>query len=129
MTPRLQQKLYKKYPKIFRQKDLSMLETAMCWGIACGDGWYWLLDALCNYLKCSHEDVEAVQVKEKFGTLRFYIQGGTSEADAVIQFAEQMSGGICERCGMPGAKLRGKGWLYTRCNTCWKNHEKGKGGV
>jgi hypothetical protein len=46
MKAELQQKLYEKYPKIFVQKDLPMSQTAMCWGIDCGDGWFWLLDNL-----------------------------------------------------------------------------------
>lgn len=33
MNIELQEKLFEKYPKIFRQKDLSMNETCMCWGI------------------------------------------------------------------------------------------------
>jgi hypothetical protein len=51
MDRELQQKLFDKYPKIFRQKDLSMQETAMCWGIACGNGWYDLIDALCEEIQ------------------------------------------------------------------------------
>ena len=27
-----------KYPTIFRQKELPMDQTAMCWGIECGKG-------------------------------------------------------------------------------------------
>jgi hypothetical protein len=51
MKQELQNKLFEKYPKIFRQKDLSMNETCMCWGIECGDGWYWLIDNLCSQLQ------------------------------------------------------------------------------
>ena len=34
-----EQELIKKHPKIFRQKDLPMTHTAMCWGIECGPHW------------------------------------------------------------------------------------------
>ena len=54
------------------------------------------------------------QVKEKFGTLRFYINGGTEEHYNYISFAESMSAHICETCGKPG-KLLGRGWVYTAC--------------
>ena len=47
MNDDLQQKLYEEYPLIFAQKDLSMQETAMCWGIATGDGWYDILNHAC----------------------------------------------------------------------------------
>ena len=55
-----------------------------------------------------------VQVKEKFGTLRFYIQAGTDEHYNYISFAEAMSGVTCETCGKPGKRL-GRGWIYTAC--------------
>ena len=55
-----------------------------------------------------------VQVKEKFGTLRFYIQAGTDEHYNYISFAEAMSGRTCETCGKPGKRL-GRGWIYTAC--------------
>ena len=86
MRSDLQQKLYKKYPKIFAQKDLSMKETCMCWGIDCEDGWYSLIDCLCAQIENHmynersqakyekrepHEYIQATQVKEKFGGLRF----------------------------------------------------------
>jgi hypothetical protein len=51
MKQELQQKLYDKYPKIFRQKDLPMTQTCMCWGIDTNDGWYSLLDTLCSQIQ------------------------------------------------------------------------------
>lgn len=56
----------------------------------------------------------AVQVKEKFGTLRFYVQGASEEHYNYISFAESMSGNTCEECGSPGKRL-GRGWIYTAC--------------
>ena len=55
-----------------------------------------------------------VQVKEKFGTLRFYVIGATDAQYNYISFAEAMSGRICETCGKPGKRL-GRGWIYTSC--------------
>jgi hypothetical protein len=55
-----------------------------------------------------------VQVKEKFGTLRFYIRAGTDEHYNYISFAESMSAVTCETCGKPGKRL-GRGWIYTAC--------------
>jgi hypothetical protein len=43
---------------------------------------------------------EAVQIKEKFGLMRFYTSGGTEEQQAQISLAEIMSSHICEDCGM-----------------------------
>lgn len=55
-----------------------------------------------------------VQVKEKFGTLSFYVQGASEEHYNYIYFAESMSGNTCETCGKPGKRL-GRGWIYTAC--------------
>lgn len=70
------EELVAKYPAIFRQKDLPMSQTCMCWGVSCGSGWVPLLDSLCAALTdiCKRYDVqvEFTQVKEKYGTLRVY---------------------------------------------------------
>jgi len=77
MDKKLQEQLFSKYPKIFAQKDMPMSETCMCWGIECGNGWYNLIDSLCGQLQWNtdqnkYPQVIATQVKEKYGTLRFY---------------------------------------------------------
>jgi hypothetical protein len=56
------------------------------------------------------------QVKEKFGTLRFYYTGGDDEISGMVRMAESMSGVTCEECGNPGER-RGSGWIYTACDT------------
>lgn len=59
--------------------------------------------------------VVAVQVKEKFGTLSFYTEGGDDYTRGVESLAESMSAVTCEICGSPG-KIRGSSWLYTACD-------------
>lgn len=56
------------------------------------------------------------QVKEKFGTLRFYYDGGDDEISGMVRMAESMSGFMCEECGAPG-ELRHGGWIRTLCDT------------
>lgn len=125
MKAELQEKLYSKYPKIFRQKDLPMNQTCMCWGIECGDGWYDILDTLCAWIQNRIDwqnrkeetvgQVEAVQVKEKFGGLRFYINGGDEEIYAAISMAEALSYRVCEICGSRGRQTK-SGWIETLCD-------------
>lgn len=55
-----------------------------------------------------------VQVKEKFGGLRFYTEGGSSDHRLAIGFAEAMSVRTCEVCGSPG-KPTNNGWIKTLC--------------
>jgi len=57
----------------------------------------------------------AVQVKEKYGTLRFYMNYSINEMEDLIQIAEDKSAVTCEVCGEPG-ELRNHGWLFTFCD-------------
>lgn len=66
--------------------------------------------------------VEAVQVKEKFGGLRFYINGGDKHIWALVDFAEAMSYRVCEICGKPG-KTREGGWILTLCDEHHENRD------
>jgi hypothetical protein len=54
------------------------------------------------------------QVKEKFGTLRFYYTGGDDTIRGMVRMAESMSGVTCEECGKPGTSTSG-GWIKTVC--------------
>jgi hypothetical protein len=97
--------LIEKYPKIFRD----------CRYLALGPGWLPLLDRLCAGLS---QYAVAVQVKEKFGGLRFYMDTYTDEDRALIQAAEDESRSTCEECGAPGTTQSRGGWLLTLCPTC-----------
>ncbi|WP_162820443.1 hypothetical protein [Microvirga calopogonii] len=57
---------------------------------------------------------QVTQVKEKFGTLRFYCWGSDDQIDAWIEEAEEASANTCELCGKEG-KIYGHGWYMTRC--------------
>ena len=57
----------------------------------------------------------ASQVKEKYGTLRFYIDRGTDTHYNYISFAEWMSAKTCEECGKPGRTYH-MGWHRTLCD-------------
>ena len=56
----------------------------------------------------------AVQVKEKFGGLRFYANNLTEDQHKYVSFAESVASRTCEVCGKRG-KLRAGGWLRTLC--------------
>ena len=155
MKTELQQKIFDKYPKMFVDRSKPMSETCMCWGLEVGDGWYSLIDTLCEaltytyttsvqvdkedgkrfgiepysdsyYFSVEPPQVIATQVKEKYGTLRFYYREEYSEEiqflyqtgkypdlqriidrysdyiNGVVHFAETASGRTCEETGQPG---------------------------
>lgn len=68
------------------------------------------------------EQVVAVQVKEKFGGLRFYYDGGDRVIQEVVTFAEDLSMVVCEECGAPGER-GGEGWIGTLCPTHRAEHD------
>jgi len=61
----------------------------------------------------------AIQVKEKFGTLRFCVNESTEKQAEAIDFAEALSSRICEQCGMmKDTKTYRDGWHVTLCVSC-----------
>jgi hypothetical protein len=124
MKRELDEYLCKVYPKMMVNRDKDMQETCMCWGFAVGDGWFQLLNQLMgniqNHIDWQNRNGEVVsqvtvdQVKEKFGTLRFYYTGGDDYIRGMVTMAESMSGVICEECGKPGTSTGG-GWIKTVC--------------
>jgi hypothetical protein len=128
MDIKLQKKLLQKYPKIFRQKDLPIQQTCMCWGIECGSGWYNIIDTLCSKIQkiceAKHINIEAVQVKEKFGGLRFYTNYSDDDIDKQIERAEEESYKTCESCGSLDKVTQTKGWIVTLCDKCMKTYKK-----
>ena len=56
------------------------------------------------------------QVKEKFGTLRFYCSGGET-IYKFISLAERLSAVTCEDCGKQGT-ANNSGWISTLCEEC-----------
>ena len=62
------------------------------------------------------------QVKEKFGTLRFYYTGGDEYISGLVSMSESMSGVTCEECSAP-AETHGPGWIRTICKPCEEKRE------
>lgn len=80
-----------------------------------GRGWHTLVSNLIDDLFQLDWDGQIADIKEKFGTLRFYIGPETTKQSECIANAEKKSGTICEVCGKPGV-LREGGWLKTLCD-------------
>lgn len=173
MKPELDKTLCEKYPKMFVNRNKPMNETCMCWGFEHGDGWYNIIDTLCEaltytfttsievdaergkawsiepyvwetdsqpryFLEVEAPQVVVDQVKEKFGTLRFYYhlefeprfrelaygEKSIPEArkiadhysnfmDGIVHYAEVLSARTCEETGLPGEMHVGGGWYRT----------------
>jgi hypothetical protein len=122
-------KMHEKFPSIFAQAY---------GGFSCGEGWWPILESLCTniqrhidwknetrekllkdnpYKHTIPEEVEQVvvhQIKEKFGGLRFYYEGGDDTIDGMVSMAESWACHSCETCGKPG-KTTSAGWIKVAC--------------
>ena len=132
-----------------RQK--SRIENIFqAFGYECSDGWYELLRSLCSEIVSAYEevgqpvDIVIDQIKEKFGTLRFYYhfkgqkpgietidllgmgslrisKGDTplcSKIAAIVTKWEDKSTTVCEKCGKPGKLRKDRPWIRTLCDDC-----------
>lgn len=89
-----------------------------------GKGWKPLVMKLAKDI-AEIENVEVLQVKEKFGGLRFYIGSYRNDRiDDLISKAEEESYKICEECGArENVETKGS-WLLTLCKKCRGENEK-----
>lgn len=123
MTDEHEKYLFETYASLFNLKETAMYPIAM-FGIECGDGWFKLLDMLMrsiqSHIECNKDcpPVRVHQIKEKFGGLRFYYDGGDDIVHGMTTFAENLSYCICETCGSSENVKQTKGWISTICDKC-----------
>ena len=91
-------------------------------GFCVGEGWWPIIEELCsniqghiNWQKGKCPQVTVAQIKEKFGGLRFYYEGGDEQIRGMVSMAESWAEHACETCGAPGTRRDG-GWLKTLCD-------------
>ena len=111
-----EKRMKERFPKMFSQPY---------GGFAVGPGWWPVLEALCGQIQhhCDWKEkqgnfipqVTVGQIKEKFGGLRFYYDGGDDVIDGMVRMAESWASNACEECGAPGQSRDG-GWIKTLCD-------------
>lgn len=113
MNEKLTKELQTLFPKLVEQI-----------GFCHGDGWYNIISDLLlnihNEVEKKSLSVKICQIKEKFGTLRVYVDGSNEFIAGLIQMAESISGHTCEICGKPGEIDINRNWYKTLC----KFHQK-----
>lgn len=114
-----------------------MNRIPISWGrwISCDKGWYKILADTNRKMKMMWPNYEIHQVKEKFGTLRFYCGISSEDEDwkamnedvrntiydimeDIANQAEHRSGHICETCGGYGITRDRNRWYKTLCASC-----------
>jgi len=128
------QQLIEDFPLVFRLNAENRARGSLdpgrpfhcieAFGIECCDGWYDLIrecvesihKELLTWKEEDRVDFTVLQIKEKFGTLRFYVSTENEAIETTIQRAEMLSGKTCEVCGKPGKlAVLSFGWLATAC--------------
>lgn len=115
-------RLKENYPEMFSQPY---------GGVCVGEGWWPIIESLCGqinrYVTWKNDRKEkfdmgegcpqviVTQIKEKFGGLRFYYDGGDEHVHGMVKMAESWASYSCEECGKPG-KSRSGGWIKTLCD-------------
>lgn len=122
------------------QGDLNerRLKTRGWYGCIAPDGWKTIVEETDAMLAYLDPEYEIQQIKEKYGTLRYYYEGGKTRLVqdimyAVVRQAEYESASSCEGCGNsssrsdsskgitydPTAVLKVRnGWYKTICDSC-----------
>jgi hypothetical protein len=115
----------RKIMPIIIDPDPTLKNNLMAFGRECDSGWNKLIDELVEKLNELPEEIYVTQVKEKYGTLRFYIASGSEKAFDIIDLYEEFSSHICEHCGeFYTAKERvSHGWIKILCNKCAIEYE------
>lgn len=158
MTNKLEKALAEKYA--FMKKGCSLSsqmksgyvdDLYSAFGCECADGWYDLLDEMCAKIQAVYDesgrepDIIIDQIKEKYGTLRFYYHFGDKDQGIhafdcfggpsvrfmpgkgdelyeriaeIVSWGEDRSGEICEECGKPGT-IRDLMYIQTLCDDCF----------
>jgi hypothetical protein len=133
------QYMCKKYPDIFRERNLPMSQTCMCWSFCINKGWYYILDNLCEKLESISRltgiKTYFIQIKEKFGGARFYHSSDIIDCkmspsdkefwyeiiDDLISTTEESCSYICAECGGYREKMITIGsWVYDICEPCFR---------
>ena len=122
MRQELDEALVRDFPNLYA--DRHNKKEPFCWGFECGDGWEPLIRALSQEVETiivampekERKKFRVKQVKEKFGTLRFYMGIAHDGIHAAIEKAEAASAVTCESCGKPGCSRNNGGWISVLCD-------------
>lgn len=120
--------IYLKCALIFRGRNDGIHKNITSFGFDCGDGWFQIIEALSLEIeKIALRQREAgieedflprvKRIKQKFGTLRFYVHNNTQEIQELIEEAQAQSAITCEQCGNPG-KIGGEDYIRVLCDAC-----------
>jgi hypothetical protein len=127
------EELISKYPKIFENYEGN---PGNCNWLDLPTGWISNIDDLCGSIqeyidthviytaegKVTPQQVTCVQMKEKFGGLRFYTNGHDDHVEGMISLAEYLCDNTCQQCGSRKDLGLTSHWISVLCRTCVISH-------
>ena len=91
-------------------------EMASLCDISIEPGWVGILEELYDTFVDLPAPPRIAQIKEKFGGLCVYADGGDADALNAIAAAEGRARRTCQVCGCRGSKRKNGGWYATLCD-------------
>lgn len=109
-------------------------------GCECDNGWFDLIYSLCTEITGVYKkhgipiDITVEQVKEKYGSLRFYYsvqkpnhetvfsdkeKEAHNDVRKLVNQWEKKSETVCEKCGNQGILRSDLSWIQTLCDDCY----------
>lgn len=95
----------------------------LIFGIECGNGWFPVIYKLSADIAKITTDISVVQIKEKFGELRYYYswpETVTEEQNdairALVEAAVEQCSAVCEECGAPAQITDQDRWWVCLCH-------------
>lgn len=105
--------LEQKYPKLFEKYRAGGNE------IDVSSGWYDLIDKLSDEVSRLCPEARVIQIKEKFGELRYYTKDNHPEIYLIIDVYRELASKTCEICGKEGRRQKyTPTWVRTVCDEC-----------
>lgn len=125
--------IIEKYPKIFEPYEGNP-ENINWHGVP--KGWLPIIDKLCGCIQSyvdnvtryidgkptRPQQVKCIQMKEKFGGLRFYTSGHDNVVDGMIEMAAYMCSNTCDECSSEEDLGMTTGWISVKCRNCVIGH-------
>lgn len=121
-------KLLKQYPWLYPYnewtgKKLKDYNYEFTWADDIPNGWFksfgmMMIDEIDQELKRVRSYISIQQIKEKFGSLRFYCSAPSGVQDIISKYSH-CSENICVICGKPDVYMIDTGWVSPLCEDCF----------
>lgn len=116
-----------KYPAVKDCPEIFL--NCISWTV--DKGWVPLVNELLAKLIELEPNIQVIQIKEKFGGLRFYYGNVSNDRESrvnvLVEGYELLANKTCEHCGSTeNVERRGPMWIKTYCQECHAKRDAGE---